>query len=250
MSLSDSKSLSIILPAAGFAQRMGTPEAKELIEVCTGTRLIDFSLNHIRLAQKLKIPHKVIVVIRKEKESVYEHVYKTLSPASQVLCEYFNPNFQEWPGSIFSAKRHFSNYNLVLLPDSVIRLSANDPMTNENGSNLVEQVIQNLTRSPLVLGVCRCSDPSILSTMGSVKIGDDGNVLDLKDKPRKPESFNGFWGALAFNKSIASELHEFLHQSVVEKTGNFPAQSFCPAASFPIHHYTDLGTPESLANFQ
>ena len=151
------KELTIILPCAGDGRRLGLNTPKELFEIVPGTRLIDFSLKHILAAhQKEKII--IAVVVRPWKTEVVGYVSRQL-PGIPVETVMFNDNYQEWPGSVYSAKDLFSKNNLVLLPDSFLSLSAHSNLENLsinhcNGKTLVELVEDALSRCKVVFG-CR-----------------------------------------------------------------------------------------------
>ncbi len=112
--------LTVILPCAGEGNRLGLDIPKELFEIVPGTRLIDFSLNHIR-AVPVGIEVKVAVVVRPWKKEVVDYVSRKL-PGTAVEAVLFDDAYSEWPGSVYSASGFFSAHNLVLLPDSCLCL--------------------------------------------------------------------------------------------------------------------------------
>jgi len=249
------KDLTIILPCAGDGRRLGLNTPKELFEIVPGTRLIDFSLKHILAApQKEKII--IAVVIRPWKTGVVEYVSEQL-PGIPVETVIFNDHYKEWPGSVFSAKDLFSKNNLVLLPDSFLRLSAhsnpgNPAFTDSNDRPLVESVSNALRRCKAVFGCIKCTDMKVLETLGAVRM-ENGIVTAFQDKPHPnelPVQFNGYWGCYAFEKEMGKPLYDFLIHSVLHQPLSLKAQPFYPPGIIPIDEYYDLGTWENIEKFK
>jgi hypothetical protein len=249
------KELTIILPCAGDGRRLGLNTPKELFEIVPGTRSIDFSLQHILAApQKEKII--TAVVIRPWKTEVKEYVSEQL-PGIPVETVIFNDNYQEWPGSVYSAKDVFSKNNLVLLPDSFLSLSAHSNLENptidhSNGKTLVESTGDALSRHQVIFGCIKCMDVKVLETLGAVRM-ENGIVTAFQDKPRSKEwagQFNGYWGCYAFGKEMGKPLYDFLIHSVLHQPLPLEAQPFCPPGVIPIAEYYDLGTRENIERFK
>jgi len=250
--------MTIILPCAGEGSRMGLSIPKELFEIVPGTRLIDFSLEHIRaFPQKEKIT--TAVVIRPGKRKVAEYVTGQL-PGITVKTVMFNDNYLEWPGSVYSANRVFSENNLVLLPDSFLGLSANvnnvntkekSPVTTDSGGNtLVELMADALSIHKVVFGCSECKDGEILETLGAVRI-EKGIISGFQDKPSGSlENFNGFWGCYGFRKEYGRVLYDFLIQSVHHQPVRLAEQPFYPPGVIPLGVYYDLGTWKNIERFK
>ncbi len=242
--------LSIILPCAGEGKRLGLSYPKELYEICEGVRLVDFSLLHVKYQfnknPELKI--KIVVVIKKGKESVFEYVKKRLYPI-EVVSVYFNDDYFEWAGSVYSASDHFSEYNLVLLPDSALTFGKEDLFSKENLS-LLDTVYNSLMKNPAAFGIIRCDDRKKLKNLGACFV-DNGVITRFKDKPKKYfDAYNSFWGCYAFKKEIAKRLYDFLVGSIKRRKTNYQDEIFYPFSSFFIDSYTDLGTWDSIENFK
>jgi hypothetical protein len=219
--------------------------------------LIDFSLDHI-LAQTqggdLQIKLKVAMVIRPWKRDVAAHVQQKL-PGIPVKAVMFNENYSEWPGSVYSAAGMFSAYNLVLLPDSCLRLGEDPSCStaacfNEEGKTLVELVLKALKEYRVVFGSVACTDPGTLEHLGAMRVERD-RVVDFQDKPnRDSRQFNSFWGCYAFRQGYGKALYDFLIGSVRHQPVSLTEQSFYPVGAVPIHSYMDLGTRESIRRFK
>ncbi len=274
--------LTIILPCAGEGSRLGLKSPKELFEIVAGKRLIDFSLEHILAYKKKMGPPadalnlKVAVVIRPWKSGVVEYVAGRL-PGIAVETVLFNDSYFEWPGSVYSASPSFSNKNLVLLPDSCLRLSecgtepesaaksakkptgcgdsmfdGNDPSfcRDSNGNTLVELIIRALDSFEVVFGSVPCNDPARLAKLGAMRV--EGNVVTaFQDKPvENRDVYNSFWGCYAFRETRAQALYDFLVSSVKHQPVTLRDCLFNPPGAVPLHTYRDLGTWESIEEFR
>ena len=84
----------IIIPAAGFGTRVGSPEAKEMLILQDQQPLIDFA---IQLAKENQaVAH---VITRKEKKSLIAH----LQNQTAVNIQLIEPS-KEWPDTILKSK--------------------------------------------------------------------------------------------------------------------------------------------------
>ncbi len=247
--------ISIILPCAGEGKRLGAPGAKELFEIYPGKKLIDFSIAHIKAfisrenINKENREFKVITVIKPGKEDVFQHVKNLLS---EVRVEYvmFNDNYREWPGSVFSAESHFSEINIVFLPDSFIKFGADDLIySDESGETIISKAAKILENDMLVFGVIKCSDPKKLSTLGAIR--SVNNKVELfADKPVDNMSkYNSFWGVYGFQNTSGRDVYEFLIDSVEKKKEKEHLLKELSPSVFYIDTYHDLGTVESVKRF-
>ena len=252
---SPSTEATFILPCAGEGTRLRLETAKELHEVIDGWPMIRFSLEHIREAWSASDRRiDVACVIRPGKESIADFARQTLPGAINVHRIYFDSRYDEWPGSIHSAKETFARLNIVLLPDSFLSLSEADWLHDNQGRTLLELADHALSGgAALCCGAVACTDRAKLGQMGAVAL-DQGSappvVRAFQDKPRAPDSYNAFWACLAFKPQIADELHEFLIASVKHEDSRYESRSFFPASSFPVESYSDLGTWESIDDFR
>jgi len=240
----------IILPAAGSGTRLGLSSPKELYEVNPGIKLIDFSLMHIKKYLEKYPGNKlsIAVVIKKEKLSVYEYV-KVKFPEIKVSPVLFNDNYFEWAGSVYSANEYFSDNNIVLLPDSFIEMSAEDPF-RDRASTLFDKILDLLKTSAVSFGVIPCKDKNKLTNLGALFLN-EGKVLHFQDKPKDEyEKYNAFWTTYAFKKKSAHTLYEFLVRSIKHEKTEYEKELFYPAKAAELYSYTDLGTWEAIDNFK
>lgn len=104
--------VTLIIPAAGFGKRVGSPPAKELLpDLNTGKPLIQWSLE---LAKKRGWP--VIVITRKDKTSLI-HYLKNVRSHQPIKIHTINTS-REWPDTLLKSQRYWGPRNLVLLPDT------------------------------------------------------------------------------------------------------------------------------------
>ncbi len=262
----EKENLTVILPCAGQGSRLALKSPKELFEIAPGTRLIDFSLDHIqaiydkegkRNLPSISLKIKVAVVTRPCKVEVAEYVFRKLRRLSGITVEtvMFNNAYSEWPGSVYSASEFFSENNLVLLPDSYLRLSEGPSCTfstcfNDKGETLVELVLNALKVYKVVFGSVKCTEKKILKQLGAMRI-EDGEVSAFQDKPfQNLEQFNSFWGCYGFRKEYGKALYDFLIKSVQHQPVSLKEQPFYPVGTIPLHSYRDLGTWENIKRFR
>jgi len=239
-------SLTIILPCAGEGSRLNLGYPKELYEISKEHKLIDFTLEHIITSVKSGVSEiNVSVVITKIKENVYEYVNKKLSKFNiNVNKVYFNNNYREWPGSVFSAKETFSENNVVLLPDSYMMISEKSQFQSQKAKTIIEMFQSALETDKAVFAYIKTKDIKKLSNLGAMNIEHDKINL-FKDKPKKDvHLYNAFWACYGFKREVAYKLYEFLLNSVYSISDNsIPPFNF---GGFPIFSFADLGTWNSI----
>jgi len=249
------KRVTIILPSAGDGKRLGAQCPKELFEIYPGKKIIDFSLEHIKafhdskIRKELDIRIGVVVVIKPGKESVFRYVSEQL-PNIAVNYVMFNNYFREWPGSVYSAKKEFSEKNIVLLPDTFIKFGTDDLIYSDvNGETLIGKAANSLENARIVFGVSKCSNPERVSSLGAVMVEGD-RIRIFKDKPETElNKYNGVWGLYGFVETAARELYEFLIDSVEKRESKEYLLAELDPKVFYIDSYHDLGTIESVGKF-
>lgn len=97
----------VLVPAAGFGRRVGSPEAKELLLRDDGTLLIDLAL---QTASERGWP--VHVITRPEKRSLIRY----LEQVPHVTVQTIGPTF-DWPETLLASEHYWHEWNLVFLPD-------------------------------------------------------------------------------------------------------------------------------------
>ncbi len=227
----------IILPSAGLGSRLDLGYSKELFEIQKGIRLIDFSIYHIKKTNFKKHKITVCVVITPQKEEVYEYVKNKL-PDYDVRKSYFNNKYKEWPGSIYSARENYSDFNIVLLPDTYIQIKR---------KSLIDIITNKLDSYETVFGYIKTKNKKDLINLGAMNVK-KGKITLFKDKPKQDYQFyNSYWGCFGFRKSIGRGLYKFLNKSVLDINPDIvPPFSM---GGFPLESFYDLGTRDGIKNF-
>ncbi len=244
------KKITVILPCAGSGTRLGLSCPKELYLIYDNFRLIDFSLNHI-LEFKKNNPAadiRIVVVTLPSKTAVTDYMRTRVSGA-EIIQVFFNDKYHEWAGSVYSAAKHFGEHNIVLLPDSALRLSLDNVYYDNEGRTLIEIMSGLLDESAAAFGYKTCNDGEILVRLGALYVY-GGKIYLFQDKPEENVSnYNAFWTAYAFRKDCAESLYRFLSGSIMHQNPCYDAQPFYPASAVETADYHDLGTWESINDF-
>lgn len=250
---SSSPELTVILPCAGYGRRLGLERPKELFEIFPGLCLIDFSLAHIRAALANMVI-RIAVVIRPWKAEVVDYVRHRF-PGVKVDAVLFDDAYEEWAGSVYSARGAFSTHNLVLLPDSVLNVSKgrgeNLPICYDAaGTPLLDLISKALLKHEVIFGGIKCRDRRLLKKLGALRI-EEGIVTAFQDKPRELfEQYNGFWGCYAFQGEAGGALYDFLVNSVRHQPVSLQDQPFYPPGVVMLESYKDLGTWPAVRKFR
>ncbi|MCP5048839.1 MAG: hypothetical protein GY940_16830 [bacterium] len=164
----------------------------------------------------------------------------------------FNDEYMEWPGSVYSAKEFFSPTNLVLLPDSYLRLSRHQgkDVWDAGGKCLIDLMMDAMGKFEVVFGSVGCTDSRVLETMGAMRV-ENQRVVAFQDKPSNGlDMFNCFWGCYGFRREVGKPLYDFLIRSVRHQGAALKEQGFYPPGAVPVGVYYDLGTWERIAEFK
>ncbi len=230
--------LNLILPCAGSGTRLGLFYPKETHLIAENTALLDLSL---RLCE----PHReridtVTIVLTPQKAEIVRFMEKWREAFNIRFCYFNDANF-EWAGSILSAETLFAERNLVLLPDSYIRERESNPVV-VSMDNLLEE-------HDVAFAYMRENDAERLSTLGALKIEDDGSVAAFCDKPDNTQlRYNAFWGAFGFRRDAGRPLLEMMTRSIQRQSADIEALGL-DVKSFELEGYDDLGNWPSLHSF-
>ena len=230
----------VILPCAGLGTRLGLPYPKEIHRVSEGLSLIDFSLNHIRLSDRSI--EKIVIVIRPGKEVVFDYVKESMSEY-KVIPTYFNNDYSEWPGSVKSAEKLFSDVNIVLLPDSIIETKNKNSLLNA-----YDKVFS--TDAEICFSYHKPSNSSKLKDLGALYVDKEENIKSFCDKPKLSKNiiYNAYWTSFGFRKIKSELLLELMMKSVARESVHITEISD-KIKGFPVDNYQDLGTWEAINSF-
>ncbi len=193
----------IIIPAAGYGTRIGSPEAKEMLTLSGTQPLIDFSLNIAKLNQAT-----AHVITRKEKKSLISY----LENKENVSLQTIEPS-KEWPDTILQSKPFWEDYNLLILPDT--RFAPLDRTT---------ELLQALENYEMSVGYF---NPDALNTWGA--FDSQSTTYKLIEKPNIIDTKNLYaWGIIGFRKNVGEELFRLILESTLDhqfKTTSFSYQA-------------------------
>ena len=114
--------LTVILPAAGKGTRLNLPYPKEILRLDKNQALIDYSFDFFKDYTKNDVDF--VIVINEYKTEIVEYLSKYKNKYN-IAFVYQNPKELEYTGAIKSAYNWFGEDNLVLLPDTILKLKNN-----------------------------------------------------------------------------------------------------------------------------
>ncbi|MEO9457522.1 MAG: hypothetical protein ABJE63_11815 [Lentilitoribacter sp.] len=231
--------ITYILPCAGLGTRLGLPYPKEIHRIQPGVSLIDFSLAHI--TEDIPSTEKVVIVLTPGKEKVATYAESKLSNMTKVERVYFNDRYSEWPGSIHSAETHFGEYNVALLPDSILTTKPHETLATQYSAAFDEG-------ADLVFACVNEASRQRLSSLGALYVK-DSRVVHFCDKPleSEPTQFNAFWASFGFRREVGPKVLDFMMKSVAREKVNLDTLGLNVSA-FAVDNYVDLGTWPSIAS--
>ena len=239
--------LTVILPAAGKATRLRLPYPKEILSVEKDKSLIDYSFDFFRDYGRKDV--QFVVVINENKTQIIEYLAK-YKERFNISFIYQNPYEQEYTGAIKSAKPLFGEHNVVLLPDTIMKLPVD--------IDLLEEVEKSLTETGFTFFYKKENNPEMLRTKGSLHVNIQGMVELYEDKPElNLERFNSFWCSFAFRKRAFDQCISFMEKSTLRQrvnTNEIEATPIYQSKGIEVEDYIDLGTwPEirkMLGNYE
>lgn len=233
--------LKVILPAAGKGNRLGLPYSKEIMNLEEKKALIDYSFDLFKYRTKDEIEFVVIINENKTDLIKYLSKYKDKFKISFIFQDSDKP---EYTGAIKSAYYLFNEKNIVLLPDTQIKLASDIDLYNT--------VINNLKNNKFFFLYKKEIDKLMLTTKGSLIIK-NGLVKAYDDKPTKRISdYNAFWCGFAFTKQAFPSSIEFMEKSTFKKDFNINDIKLTPiynSMGVEVEDYIDLGSWASIKKF-
>ena len=130
--------------------------------------------------------------------SKYKHKYN-------IAFVYQNPKELEYTGAIKSAFSWFGEDNVVLLPDTILKLKGTE--------DLYTQVKDKLNNNEFVFFYKKEKDPLMLSTKGALQM--ENNIVKYyEDKPQTDfTKFNAYWCSFAFRASSFMPAIEYMEKA-------------------------------------
>ena len=231
--------LTVILPAAGKGTRLNLPYPKEILRINNDEALIDYSFNFFRDYGRKDVDFVIVINENKTELIPYLAKYKDRYNISFV---YQNPNEKEYTGAIKSASHLFGEYNLVLLPDTIMKL--------KNGHDLFDLVKSSLTETGFTFLYKDEVDKEVLKTKGALYVDDEKIVKNYVDKPdTNLEQFNAFWCAFAFRRRTFKSCMDFMEKSTLKQQVDNAEILKTPiynSKAIDVEDYIDLGTWDEI----
>lgn len=234
--------LTVILPCAGEGTRLSLPYPKEIFSIEKNKCLIDYSFDLFSNYGRRDV--QFVITLNENKTEIIKYLSK-YKDRFNISFTYFNPVETEYTGSIKSAKHLFGEKNLVLLPDTFLRVKTSE--------DILEMVNNSLNETGFTFFIKREKSHEMLRTKGSLVISDNNQVLDYEDKPQENlNRFNAFWCAFSFRKRVFDSCIEFMEKSTlnhrlgVDEIKNTPIYN---SMAIEVDEYVDLGTWEQIYKF-
>ena len=226
--------LTVILPAAGKGTRLNLPYPKEILRLDKNQALIDYSFDYFKDYDRNSVDF--VVVINEFKTDIvgylskYKHKYN-------IAFVYQNPLEKEYTGAIKSAYKWFGEDNVVLLPDTILKLRGTE--------DLYTQVKNKLENNEFVFFYKKEKDPLMLSTKGALQM--ENNIVKFyEDKPQTNfAKFNEYWCSFAFRANSFMPAIEYMEKSTLKKkvdNNKITHTPFYNTEGLEVEDYIDLGT--------
>jgi len=226
--------LTVILPAAGKGSRLSLPYPKEILKLDKTQALIDYSFDHFKKYNRNDV--NFVVIINEHKTEIVEYIAK-YKDKFNITFTYQNPNEHEYTGAIKSASYLFSHYNVVLLPDTILKL--------KNNADLYQTVMERLLLDDWSFFYKKENDPEMLKTKGALLV-ENNQIKMYMDKPTDNiSSYNAYWTSFAFTKNSFTKSIEFMEKSTLNKQVSAEEIQNCPiynTLGIEVEEYMDLGT--------
>ena len=227
--------LTVILPSAGKGTRLNLPYPKEILRLDNDNALIDNCFNFFKDYGRNQV--EFIVVINEDKTDLIKYLAK-YKDRYNISFVFQNPSEKEYTGAIKSAYHLFGEHNLVLLPDTLMRL--------QPGKDLYTLVTEALEETGFSFLVKKEENKEVLKTKGALYVNNEGNVVEYEDKPTdRAEYYNAFWCAFAFRRRNFYECINFMEKSTLKQkhTQNEITQTpIFGSKVIEVEDYIDLGT--------
>jgi hypothetical protein len=181
MSKDANNSLALLIPAAGFGNRVGRPHAKELfIHPETLKPLINKSLD---CAKSLNCV--AIVITRSEKKDLLAYLDAERSLGTNIETLVIEPS-KEWPDSLLQSKHLWCEKNIVVLPD-----------TEFLPTDAVDKMVSELDHCDVAYGLFETDNPKTFGMLGQK----NGNWwMCEKPETKLSECDDSAWGLFGFRK--------------------------------------------------
>ncbi|MBV9382491.1 MAG: NTP transferase domain-containing protein [Streptosporangiaceae bacterium] len=186
----------VVLPAGGLGSRIGMPFSKELLPLPGGGAAID---HIIELTINSKVVDRIVVVIRKHKVDIVDHLAK-YADQGMLAIVHQRSDVVDHCGAMMSAAHLFGEKNIMLLPDHILQF--------ENGRSPVAELLDRLDRTSMAFLAADIEAVPWASKAGAVKVArknGESVVIDYTEHPDRPREYDGVWTAVAFRREVVSQ---------------------------------------------
>ena len=159
--------LTVILPCAGEGTRLSLPYPKEVHSIEKNKSLIDYSFDLFSNYGRRDV--EFVITLNENKTELVKYLSRYKSRYN-ISFTFFNPAETEYTGSIKSAKHLFGEKNLVLLPDTFMKL--------KSSQDIVNLVSDSLNETGFTFFFKRERSELMLRTKGALSIDDDNLVQE------------------------------------------------------------------------
>ncbi len=238
----DMSDLTVILPCAGEGTRLSLPYPKEIHSIEKNKSLIDYSFDLFSNYGRRDV--QFVITLNENKTELVKYLSRYKS-RFDISFTFFNPAETEYTGSIKSAKHLFGEKNLVLLPDTFLKM--------KSSQDIVNLVSDSLNETGFTFFYKKENDHGMLRTKGSLSINENNLVQEYEDKPQENlDNFNAFWTAFAFRKRVFDNCIEFMEKSTLKHrllVGEIKNTPIYKSKAIEVEDYVDLGTWEQIYKF-
>jgi len=226
--------LTVIMPAAGKGSRLGLPYPKEIMHLEEGKALIDYSFDFFQNRTREEV--EFVVVINEHKTDLVKYLSK-YKDRFKISFTFQDPDEHEYTGAIKSAYHLFGENNVVMLPDTLMKLPPS--------IDLYDRVTNNLRSKGFVFFYKKETNPLMLATKGSLTV-ENGFVKAYEDKPTDEFfKYNAFWCSFAFTKREFPMCIRFMEKSTLREGFDVDEIKLTPiynSLGIEVVDYIDLGT--------
>jgi len=231
--------LTVIIPAAGKGSRLGLPYSKEVMKIDGENSLIDNVFLLFKNHNRDKI--RFVIIINENKTDIVSYLSKYKKSHNICFC-YQNPSYPEYTGAIKSAYSLFGENNIVILPDTIIKIDY----------DLYDKAISSLTKNSFFFLYKKEKSIEMLKTKGCLRVI-NGKVKLYEDKPHNVNDYNGFWCSFAFKKHAFMDSIEFMEKSTLKKELTLPKEikktPLYDSIAHEVEDYIDLGTWSEIKKY-
>ncbi len=187
---SDSEIPLVVLPAAGFGTRVGSPQAKEVQIGPEGKPLIERALQQAAIRG-----WPVHVITRKEKTQLIDYLKQySVRENLDVTVQIIEPS-QEWPDTVLKSAPYWRKTNLLCLPD-----------TSFEPQRIWDELIKALNTDPEMDLSVASFKPKDFSTWGVFR--KESDQVQICEKPREVKSETVAWGLIGFRAKKGEKLFQ------------------------------------------